>query len=110
MQGGPCCPITCIYGFLIITLFQNLDHDVETNCEESPTLSNHGNASPGVLPCTSSPHKMDAKVACPLCSDWFPEHFVEVHARTCGERFVTIITLNSCIVLNIVNDSLGFHW
>ncbi|XP_031729693.1 uncharacterized protein LOC116397924 [Anarrhichthys ocellatus] len=66
----------------------NLDHD---DCEESPALSNHGNASPGVLPCITS-HKMDAKVACPLCSD-FPEYFVEVHASTCGERFVTIMSL-----------------
>ncbi|KAK1898546.1 E3 ubiquitin-protein ligase RAD18 [Dissostichus eleginoides] len=53
---------------------------------ESPATSNPGNASPSVLPCRTSCSKIDIKVACPLCSELFPEYFVEIHASTCRER------------------------
>ncbi|XP_034554905.1 uncharacterized protein LOC117823783 [Notolabrus celidotus] len=68
-----------------IDLEQNLDVDVATEVYVSPGRNSLGNVSPGVQPCFSSTPKEDVKVACPLCCQFFPKHYVEVHASTCGE-------------------------
>ncbi|XP_033939750.1 uncharacterized protein [Pseudochaenichthys georgianus] len=74
----------------------DLEPDLDPDLDESPATSNPGNASPSVLPCRTSCSKIDIKVACPLCSELFPEYFVEIHASTCRES-----TLQSTQIIDL---------
>ncbi|XP_016335253.1 uncharacterized protein LOC107683690 [Sinocyclocheilus anshuiensis] len=67
-----------------------LDSSINESSNEPPTVAKPQvdvTASLNETPSASS-SLVDVKVACPVCSEWYPKEYVEIHASCCGESLV----------------------
>ncbi|XP_016092862.1 uncharacterized protein [Sinocyclocheilus grahami] len=69
-----------------------LDSSINESSNEPPTVSKPQvdvTASLNETP-SASTSLVDVKVACPVCSEWYPKAYVEIHASCCGESLVGV--------------------